>query len=79
MPLEGHVQPVGEGPAGPVLTSPDGGITTGTTEIGLEITVVLTEPELLVDVEEVLDATPGRPAVATVEALEPERPSKRIV
>lgn len=48
-------------------------MTNGTTGIGLEITVVLTEPELLVEVDEVIVAAP------TVDELAPERPSKRIV
>jgi hypothetical protein len=44
--------------------------------------VVLTEPEGLVVVEVVVEATPGRTApdeVATAEDVEFERPSKRIV
>ncbi len=78
IPFDGHVQPLGEGPAGTVEL-PAGG---GTTVTGLEITVVLTEPEGLVVVEVVVDVTGGRPApdeLATADDVEFERPSKRIV
>ncbi|PHX42985.1 hypothetical protein AO354_00410 [Pseudomonas syringae pv. syringae] len=78
MPLEGQVQPVGDLPAGPVPVVADGGITTGTTATGLDMTVVLTDPELPVLVD--VDVT-GRPApdVETTFGVEEERPSKRIV
>ncbi|RMU49564.1 hypothetical protein ALP29_200762 [Pseudomonas syringae pv. avii] len=78
MPLEGQVQPVGDLPAGPVPVVAEGGITTGTTVIGLEITVVLTEPELLVLVDVVVTGRVPEGTEATSD-VEEERPSKRIV
>ncbi|RML42719.1 hypothetical protein APX70_05087 [Pseudomonas syringae pv. maculicola] len=56
----------------------EGGITTGTTVIGLEITVVLTEPELLVLVDVVVTGRVPEGPEATSD-VEEERPSKRIV
>ncbi len=78
MPLEGPVQPLGDLPAGPVAVVADGGMTTGTTATGLDITVVFTDPELLVVVEVLVTGRPDAGADATL-CVEEERPSKRIV
>ncbi|KPB52224.1 Uncharacterized protein AC511_1115 [Pseudomonas coronafaciens pv. oryzae] len=56
----------------------EGGITTGTTATGFDMTVVLTEPELLVVVDEVVAGRPDSEVDATP-CVEEERPSKRIV
>jgi hypothetical protein len=64
---------------GPVDAVADGGITTGTTSTGLEITVVFTEPEPLVVVDVDVTGRDTTGALATDVGVEFERPSKRIV